>query len=749
MIRNKWIILFIFIFVLDYTGAQQIQWSGYMNSESINCITEDGNYLWLGTSAGLVKYDKNSGATQTYSKYNASLPMNQIYSAAIDKDNVKWFGTWAGLVRYDGTTWSVYTTANSGLLSNWVRGIAVDNNNNKWFATYAGIVKYDGTNWTVYSTQTDTNITCNTFACVTVDKSNNIWAGTTSDYYQKGGVFKYDGKKWTSYTMQNSPITDYEINSITATNNIIWIGTYYSGLIKFDGATFTPYTTDNSAIPDVNITGLTADNSGNIWISTKSYLKKGGVAKFDGTNFTSYIKDNGNFPAPSILSVYAASNGKVYSGTETNGLAIFNGTSWSSTKVSDNGLPSNFVNCILIDSKNNKWFGTEESGLAKYDGQGWTVYDTSTQNKLPHNAVLSIAEDNNGVIWAGTRKGIVRIDNGTFTIFNINSKEPIYADWVQGIAIDKNNVKWFASDNSVYSYNDTTWTYYSSNNIPVIPTYLSNFTNVFIDNNNNVWAGVLGFGAIKYDGTNWIAYSPSNSGLTYADVEEFGQDNSGKMWFGTFGESPDGMNGGIFTLNGSSWQNIRKNNSPLLGNYINSIGKSSSGEIWIGSTSYGTSFGGGLTIIKNPSDPTNNNTVQTYTTANSSLPYPWITDIKFDSKGNAWMGLYGYGVAIFNSQGISSASTINNEKILNYSLSQNYPNPFNPSTIINYAIAKSGIVTLKVYDILGREAATLVNEIQNAGNHSVIFNRKMASGIYLYKLQSGNYTETKKFVILK
>ncbi len=87
---------------------------------------------------------------------------------------------------------------------------------------------------------------------------------------------------------------------------------------------------------------------------------------------------------------------------------------------------------------------------------------------------------------------------------------------------------------------------------------------------------------------------------------------------------------------------------------------------------------------------------------------------------------------------------------LNFSLEQNYPNPFNPSTTISYTIPESGLVTLKVYDVLGREVETLVNEQNEAGNHSVDFNASnMNSGVYFYTIKSGNFTETKKLVLLK
>ena len=89
-------------------------------------------------------------------------------------------------------------------------------------------------------------------------------------------------------------------------------------------------------------------------------------------------------------------------------------------------------------------------------------------------------------------------------------------------------------------------------------------------------------------------------------------------------------------------------------------------------------------------------------------------------------------------------------RVKNYKLSQNYPNPFNPATTIAYQIPQTGFVTLKVYDILGREVATLINEEKLAGSYEVQFiGNGLTSGIYFYQLKAGNYSETKKMILLK
>lgn len=83
-------------------------------------------------------------------------------------------------------------------------------------------------------------------------------------------------------------------------------------------------------------------------------------------------------------------------------------------------------------------------------------------------------------------------------------------------------------------------------------------------------------------------------------------------------------------------------------------------------------------------------------------------------------------------------------------LYQNYPNPFNPTTAIRYHLPKDSRVTIKVYDILGREVATLVDGEESAGYHEVSFDgSRFATGVYFYKMTAGSYTAVKKLMLLK
>ena len=130
-------------------------------------------------------------------------------------------------------------------------------------------------------------------------------------------------------------------------------------------------------------------------------------------------------------------------------------------------------------------------------------------------------------------------------------------------------------------------------------------------------------------------------------------------------------------------------------------------------------------------------------TVNSHL-FSGVLDLNFEIMSGGWT--YWKDTV---SQVVTGVDDIK-QAPLSYDLSQNYPNPFNPSTTIKYSVPRTAFVSLKVYDVLGREVAALVNEEKSAGNYEAKWNAEnFASGIYLYKIQTGSFTQTKKMIYLK
>jgi hypothetical protein len=132
------------------------------------------------------------------------------------------------------------------------------------------------------------------------------------------------------------------------------------------------------------------------------------------------------------------------------------------------------------------------------------------------------------------------------------------------------------------------------------------------------------------------------------------------------------------------------------------------------------------------------------------------TQLKIRFRLTSDAGLVGDGwyvddVKLTNYCGNLVGITGNNNSIpLKYALEQNYPNPFNPATVIKYQLPKSSNVKISIYDILGKEVATLINGSVEAGYHQVEFNgSNFASGLYIYKIEADGFTDVKKMMLIK
>ena len=202
-----------------------------------------------------------------------------------------------------------------------------------------------------------------------------------------------------------------------------------------------------------------------------------------------------------------------------------------------------------------------------------------------------------------------------------------------------------------------------------------------------------------------------------------------------------GTNTGVYlsTNNGLSWTPV--NNG--LPDYVNNYG-------WITTLAVSPNGAGGNNLFAGT------DTAGVYFSTNNGTSWASIgmTDIYINAiavtKTNLFAGT-GSGMWRRSLSEITSVREVVDGKLQgSFALKQNYPNPFNPSTTIKYSIPTSEFLTLKIYDVLGNEVATLVNEEKPAGSYEVSFNAaKLSSGIYFYSLQSGSYTQTKKLILTK
>ena len=260
--------------VTKFDGTQWIKYGhsdiGSTERTWIDAIEIDGaGNKWIGCNGiknSLAKYDGNN-----WTIYNLPIP-GTIHSLAIDIYGNKWIGThWrdtpddGGLLKFDGQNWTIYNKSNTPLPVNVVWTVAIDEQENKWIGTPFGLLKFDGTNWTLYN-----SLPSNDVRAIVIDEAGNKWIGTYG-----GGLVKFNGTNWVVYNSSNSGLLYDKICLINIDeygNKWLTDNIYSSanvGLTKFNGTTWTHYNDLNSNLPSNKLTALAIDIENNLWIGTE------------------------------------------------------------------------------------------------------------------------------------------------------------------------------------------------------------------------------------------------------------------------------------------------------------------------------------------------------------------------------------------------------------------------------------------------------------------------------------------------
>jgi hypothetical protein len=398
-------------------------------------------------------------------------------------------------------------------------------------------------------------------------------------------------------------------------------------------------------------------------------------------------------------------------------------------------------------TENNKGTYKNDIYITSDNGANCSVSNNGIYYYLP---VLSLAKNSNNIIAGTDSTGVYfSTNNGTNWIQRnsglgsnsqiwslVSSGTKTYAGtYYDGVYISNNNgLNWaktgldtlwitslFESGSNIIAATET-GIFYTSNNGAnwISPGLDSIYFFAIAKSGQNLYAGTYNHGLImsSNNGINWV-----NSNLNYPVSSLTGSDNS--IFAGT-------CSGYIYrsTNNGLNWINIfnTNNNSilSLVSSGVNVIA-SSNNNIYVS---------------------TNNG--DTWTLRNEGLSGTGYIYSLLISNGYVYAGTYGSSVwrrPVTEVIGIKKISTKVPDK---YSLFQNYPNPFNPSTIIKYQITSNQIVSLKVYNLLSKEIATLVDEKQSPGIYEVSFDGSVfPSGVYFYVLETPNYKETKKMLMIK
>ncbi len=740
--KTKKVFHFIALFLIycvgwEPLGAQNPEWEVYTCGDDITALAEEGDFLWVGTTGGLVKLNKLTGETTFFNNANSGLIYNYVNAIGVDGHANKWISSYTlgspAFVRFDGAVWTTLDLVDGPLIS--LSRFVMDNKGFLWAGGNGALAKFDGEDWTTYDiSQFDSSDWCPSYL-ISVDYIDNVWAATTE------GLLRFDGTDFAHYTPSNSGLPSNVITclKIDLTGNA-WLRTQSynqtagkwedDGLTKFDGTSWSHYQTPHCT----NSRSLQIDNAGQIWITTDE-----GLARFDGSSWIVYDDTRGLNP------LLCDKEGFVWLTTYEGyrGLIRFDGSNCTRFNTSNSGLHYSGVSCIAFEGSDTMWLGTRQfdngngfgfgfpaGALQEVTDTGWTEVQ---QTGLPNAHYRSIAVDDRGTKWlASSSSGLMKYDGVNITEIAVDDSGTEMAQ-VTSLAIDSKGDLWAGEvagpdSDCLRRFDGTHWRKYTSTDSG-FP--LNSVQSLAADPEGGLWIGTF-HGLVKYDATGWADYTTSNSGLPANSIDHLAVDSGGNLWIVT-GAS-------LVKFDGSKWavEELPSPEGPYSW-YITSLAIDGKGSVWL------TDYSNGLLAF-------NGGKWTSYTTSNSGLPDNSAFCIAFDSKGNKWIGTNN-GLAVFNEGGIVAVRPPTpQEQSLprHFALSQNYPNPFNPTTTIRYELSANCFVSVKVYDILGREVKTLVSEVKKIGSYEVQFDASgLASGVYFYRIKAGNFTKTMKLMLVK
>ena len=400
----------------------------------------------------------------------------------------------------------------------------------------------------------------------------------------------------------------------------------------------------------------------------------------------------------------------IFAGTLGGVFLSTNGTTWTPVNTGL-GLNTPVVSFAVSPNRTggaNLFIGTYPSDvfLSTDNGTSWTEVANSglTEDTVALSLAVSSNETGGTNLFAGT---------GQNNEFYIGSRG-------EGVYLSTNNGTSWTSINTGLTNPSVTALAVSSNE--------TGGTNLFAGTNGGVFLSTN-------NGTSWTAI---NTGLTNPNVTAFAVSSNETGGTNLFA----GTNGGVFlsTNNGTNWTavNTGLGADTIIVSFAVSPNGTGGANLFVGTSPDGVFLS------------TNNGTSWTSVNAGLGSKNLLVTSLLVNGT-NLFAATLGSCVWVRPlSQMITGVKEKQNNLPTNFSLQQNYPNPFNPSTVINYSIPKTSLVTIKVYNVLGKEMATLVNEEKIAGNYSVQFSgSKLSSEIYFYRMQAGDFVQTKKLLLLK
>ncbi|MGH8051422.1 MAG: two-component regulator propeller domain-containing protein [Arenimonas sp.] len=491
--------------------------------------TRDG-YLWLGTQAGLARFDGKDFKVFIPSN-TPELQDGYITALCEDKTGTLWIGTsQGGLTSFRNGRFHRISSAN-GLVGDRILALASAADGSLWVGGYGGISQIrDGR--IVRTVTTNNGITGDPVVSLQIDRKDALWVSTL------GGLFRLDGASikrfdsadglhdsqvWRLYLdtkgmlwvrtanggfqrFIDGKFVPWKIEGLPAAEALrsiyedrdgnLWVTTTDSGLYRVDSrdGRLTQFTT-KQGLTDNHVLSIQEDRGGNLWIGTFS----GGLNRLRDGSFTTYGKDEG-LASDSVWSVIEDRSGDTWIGTESGLNRIHEGVISTFNKA--DGLTSDIAWSLAQDKSGDLWIGSRGDGMTRF-GNG-SAKQTLTKGKgLRSGYVRAVYEDRFGDLWIGTMLGgLVRYSGGAFTQFT--TADGLADDSVNAIAEDSNGMLWVATENGLNQIRNGHIVNDGKTNL-IADTGI--IQALYADKNGVLWLGTVGRGLFRYKNNRFMQYT--------------------------------------------------------------------------------------------------------------------------------------------------------------------------------------------------------------------------------------------------
>jgi signal transduction histidine kinase/ligand-binding sensor domain-containing protein len=484
--------------------------------------------LFLALTLPVWALDPHRAITQyrhDYWRVENGLPQNSVYAIAQTPDGYLWLGTSAGLVRFDGMRFTTFDNANtSAIKRNTISRLFADREGNLWIDTLSGgVLRYR--NGQFHSVTEEQGLPEGAVTAWCEDRNGVFWIATLT----YAGLMQWRDNKF----IQTLPIERMPRSPILAMTfdpqGTLWLGTRDAGLLRFEGDRLTAFRTKAGntlkqgpleGLPDDKVNSLYADRSGDLWIGTDTGICKWSQGKITRDGVPASLQ-NGR-----ISALNADRDGNLWVGVSGAGLyRLCDGR--ASAFTGKNGLTSNTVTSLLEGGEGALWVGTTV-GLNRFRDGVFTTFTTA--EGLPTDDAGSIAVDAKRGLWlAPSSGGLYRYQDGVYKTYR---RDGLANDRVYSIANSRMGGLWLGRQTGGLTWLDPgdpgkSRTYTERDGLPQ-----NNIFTVYEDRAGDVWAGTVAGALCRLRDGKFTTYS-TRQGFS-ADVINFiGQDQTGNLLIGS------------------------------------------------------------------------------------------------------------------------------------------------------------------------------------------------------------------------